>query len=73
MDIHFEMIEGNGTIEVIGDAMDLPARSEVSGKLMIRIPLEEMKGRKTPFKLGVYDSDNKLIEEFESSFMGPIL
>jgi cytochrome c oxidase accessory protein FixG len=73
MELHVEILEGQASIEVIGNGLKLPARSEVSGKLMVRMQNEVVKGRKTPFKLGLYNQDNELIEEIDSNFMGPAL
>lgn len=71
--LHFELLEGEGTVEVIGGGLNLSARSEMNGKVMIRMDKEDVRGRKNPFTIGLYDQNNELIDKIESNFMGPAL
>ncbi|PRY12028.1 cytochrome c oxidase accessory protein FixG [Pontibacter ummariensis] len=59
-----------GTIEVIGNKLVLPAQGIAEGVFFAEIPLEELKGLNSEIEVGVYHGD-KLITTQETKFLAP--
>jgi cytochrome c oxidase accessory protein FixG len=60
-----------GTIKLIGETnLRIPKSDIVSGTMFIYLDKSEVKGRKTPLKIGVYEKGKK-ISTINTSFLGP--
>jgi cytochrome c oxidase accessory protein FixG len=70
-DVHFKILEPNGTIKNVG-ATDMKLKREgiSQGTLFIEINQALLDGDKTKVKIGVYDGE-KLLETTTTNFLGP--
>ena len=59
-----------GEIQIVGDSFKVAGEGYKSQPFIIKIDPNELKLRKTPVKIGVYEGDKKL-RTAETTFMGP--
>ena len=69
IDLRLENV--NGELEMIGKKIILKPQEIDDGKFLIVLPKDEIKSMNTPVKIGVY-ANNKLIQEINTSFLGPV-
>ena len=61
----------HGTIKLVGEtALKVPKDGITTGTMFVYMDVNDMKGRKTQIKIGVYDGDKK-ISTITTSFLGP--
>ncbi|UTW61159.1 cytochrome c oxidase accessory protein CcoG [bacterium SCSIO 12741] len=72
MPIEIKIIDGIGELQPVGDPLFLHAQAEVKGKFIIIARQSDFTGSKTPITLGIY-GNGELIEEVETTFLGPSL
>ncbi len=64
-------LEGiKGEIEIVGEAFKVAREGYKTGTFIIKIDPKEIKQRKTPIKIGVFQEDKK-IKTASTTFMGP--
>jgi cytochrome c oxidase accessory protein FixG len=70
-EVRMELMNIEGTIEYIGQN-PRTIKNEVSeGALFIKIPKDQLQGRKNSIKVNVYNGD-ELVDEVTTNFLGPI-
>jgi cytochrome c oxidase accessory protein FixG len=70
-DVTFKLKSNNGDIKVVGNLKSINKQQTMKGSLFIEIDPTELKGRKTELTIEVY-SQEKLIDEVNTNFLGPI-
>lgn len=70
MNVHFNLIDQKGELELIGDSIILEAQGVAEGALFIKVDPANLKGSKTRIKVGVY-SNNELLRKVRTNFNGP--
>jgi hypothetical protein len=64
-------LEGiKGEIEIIGKDFNVAKEGYKTGTFIIRIETDQLRQRKTPIVIGVYQGDKK-IKTSNTTFMGP--
>ena len=61
----------NAELKLVGKDIYLKANEKYEGKFLVMIPKSDIKFMNTPISIGVY-SNKKLLEEVNSSFLGPV-
>ncbi|MDX1684708.1 MAG: cytochrome c oxidase accessory protein CcoG [Saprospiraceae bacterium] len=69
-DLSFGLVDQNGEIQTVGDVPDLKANEVLEGAFFIKIPKDELEGRKTRLKIHVFQGDD-LLDEAKTTFLGP--
>ncbi len=69
--VELKILNSEGKIEQIGDALMLPPQEELQSKFMIILPKEEITGRSVELEIAVY-GNGKLIDSPKTKFIGPI-
>ncbi len=69
--IHFEVLEGNAEIKIVGKELTLQKGENIEGALFIMLDRSELTGMKTDIKIGVF-SEGRQLESLETVFLGPI-
>lgn len=72
--IHFSLaLHKGGTIKVIGGADNIIVQpgKQVQGKVIITIPQAELSSYKERIKINVMDENNKVLDEYTTSFAAP--
>ncbi|MEN7546405.1 cytochrome c oxidase accessory protein CcoG [Rapidithrix thailandica] len=59
-----------GTVEIVGETILLKAEQNVDGAFFIELPVDKLKGMKTPIEMEVY-TDGKFLESVSTTFYGP--
>ena len=60
-----------GRIELVGEkSLNVPKEDYLSGSMFVYMDKEDITGRKTPIKIGVYENGKK-IKTINTSFLGP--
>ena len=70
MPITFELIEPKGRVIVVGEELNVRSDKLEEGVIFIDIAKEELDGRNTKIKLGVF-VNGELIETVKTKFLGP--
>ena len=70
MDIHFELIEPKGEIQMVGGEINLTGQGIGQGAFFVIIDPKNIKSMSTMAKIGVYSGD-ELVEMVETKFLGP--
>ena len=71
MPIHFELMELEGEVQLIGKAIELSPGELAQGELFIILSKDQLDGMKTKVVVGVYSGD-KLLDKVKTSFVGPV-
>lgn len=69
--ITLKLEDMNGTIKVVGKDMILAPESEIKETFFVVVPENQLKQRKTNFKISVYSGDEKLVTA-KSTFFGQV-
>ncbi|MEL6866023.1 MAG: cytochrome c oxidase accessory protein CcoG [Bacteroidota bacterium] len=69
--IEFRLGTEYGSIQLIGKSPVAPEKGEAEGALFIKMPKDQLNGRKNEIKVQVYAGDRK-IDEISTNFLGPI-
>ena len=69
--IHFQLVDQEGEIKLIGQEPSLGKGGQASGSFFIILEKEDLQGQKNPIFVEVY-ADGKLIEKVKTNFTGPI-
>ena len=69
--LRFELIGAQGDIELVGKEIQLEKAALGQGALFIKLDRAQLTGTKTKLTIGVYSGD-RLIEEVNTTFLGPI-
>ncbi len=72
MPIEIKITEGIGELQLVGDPLFLNGQEEAKGKFIIIARQSDFKGSNTPITIGIY-GNGRLIEEVETTFLGPAL
>jgi cytochrome c oxidase accessory protein FixG len=70
MNLDIRIVNGPGTVKLVGDNVSLPAQGTSEGALFIAIPREELDGPKTNVTVGIYNGD-ELVRKVKTNFIGP--
>ena len=71
MPIQLQSPTQGAVIRVIGQMQDsIPKGGKIEGAFFIEMPIQQLKGRKTPIELDIY-SGGKKIDRVKTNFMGP--
>ena len=71
LNIHFELLNNKGNIEMVGKPSILVPKNEVAeGALFIIMDRDELEAMKTKVRIGVFSGERKL-EEISTNFVGP--
>ncbi|NNF33069.1 MAG: cytochrome c oxidase accessory protein CcoG [Saprospiraceae bacterium] len=70
-EVRMELMNIEGSIEYIGQDPKTIKNEVSEGALFIKIPKEQLQGRKNKIKINVYNGD-KLVDEVTTNFLGPI-
>lgn len=69
--IRLDLLSHDGTLQIVGGTDIVAEATEYAETaFFVDIPRDALSGMKTPIRIGVYSGD-QLLEEVESSFMGP--
>ena len=68
--IELKVDSDNADLEIIGGSITLAAGEQTKRKLLVKMTAQNLRGTKTPIKIGVYSLDKK-IESINLSFSGP--
>ena len=69
--VEMQMATPGGLIQIVGQAPSvIPKSSKIEGAFFVEMPVDLLKGRKTPVKIDIL-SNGKTIDEVETNFMGP--
>jgi cytochrome c oxidase accessory protein FixG len=60
-----------GYVILVGKNVIVPGESKAENEFFIYVPRDQLKERKTKFKVGIY-SGNKKIQTIKTSFLGPV-
>jgi cytochrome c oxidase accessory protein FixG len=71
MDVRFELIEPNGTVEVAGKTLTIPGQGIQEGAMLVVIHPDHLETMSTKIKIGVY-GNGKLVETVKTRFLGPM-
>ncbi len=71
--ITLKLVSHKGEVRVEGarNRIELNRGKQIKGIIKIRIPLTEVRDMKEEITVGVYDMKGKLIDTYETNFMGP--
>lgn len=69
--LEIRLLEPAGELQNLGTPTLLPSFDLIEGRLLVKLPKDQMQGTRTSLKFGVYDQDGQLIETTESGFIGP--
>jgi cytochrome c oxidase accessory protein FixG len=69
--LRFELIGAEGDIELVGKEIHLEKAALAQGALFIKLNKAQLTGTKTKLTIGVFSGD-RLIEEVNTTFVGPI-
>lgn len=69
--IHFQLVDHDGEIKLIGQEPSLDKGGQASGSFFIILEKEDLQGQKNPIYIEVY-ADGKLIEKVKTNFTGPL-
>jgi hypothetical protein len=70
--VRLEMATPGGVIRIVGQAPEsIPKNSKMEGAFFVEMPVDLLKGRKTPVRIDVI-SDGKKIDGVETNFLGPV-
>jgi cytochrome c oxidase accessory protein FixG len=72
--IHLSLIEEpQGTLEVVGGSNQIIIASQgvAEGALFIKLPAASLQSISQEVKVGIYNSEDKLIKELDTRFLGP--
>ncbi|MFO7447865.1 MAG: cytochrome c oxidase accessory protein CcoG [Ignavibacteriaceae bacterium] len=61
----------DGEIKLIGKSIVLEPQGNIDAKFLLLMPGDDLKRMNTPVSIGVY-SNNKLLREIKTSFLGPV-
>ena len=70
--VNLKLMEGEGSIDIIGDQIYLSAQGQFQTKFMVKLAPDFVKGRKTDLLIGIYKGDD-LIEKVKTTFIGPAI
>lgn len=68
--LDIRIISHSGEIKMAGSKMEVQDQSKFESTFVLFIPKEELKSDKTKVEFGIY-SNNKLIETYKTTFVGP--
>ncbi len=68
--IDLKLENKEGEIKIIGNILKLEPNAVADAKFLVLLPKEKLDKTNTPLKIGVY-SQNKKIDEINTSFLGP--
>ncbi|MBI1287350.1 MAG: cytochrome c oxidase accessory protein CcoG [Flavobacteriales bacterium] len=70
MPLDLRVINGFGTIKMVGDSVTLKAQGTTEGVMFVEVPRDQVKDRKTKVVVGIYSGD-KLLKKVKTNFIGP--
>ncbi|NMM50240.1 cytochrome c oxidase accessory protein CcoG [Marinigracilibium pacificum] len=72
--IHLKVIDNQAAILTVGssNSLTLKASERFEGSLLLKFANEDLESTKTTVKIGIYDSNDKLIDRQKINFLGPI-
>jgi hypothetical protein len=65
------LLEPNGELQNLGTPTLLKGFSLAEGRLLVKLPKDQMQGTQTDLKFGIYNANGDLIETTNSGFIGP--
>ncbi|MDX1444922.1 cytochrome c oxidase accessory protein CcoG [Lishizhenia sp.] len=68
--VHFEIIDHEGRIEMVGNDITLKARDAAKSKFIIYIEPKDLTSLKTDLKIGIYEGE-ELVETVKTTFIAP--
>jgi hypothetical protein len=69
--LEIRLLEPAGELQNLGTPTVLPGFDLIEGRLLVKLPKDQMQGTRTELKFGIYDQNGELIETTESGFIGP--
>jgi cytochrome c oxidase accessory protein FixG len=68
--IRLELLEPKGTVELIGNALNLGEQGVAEGAFFIAIDPDDLEKMSSEISIGIY-SNNELVDEVSTNFLGP--
>lgn len=68
--VHFEIMDHEGRIQMVGDDITLKARDAAKSKFIIYIAPKDLNQLKTDLEIGIYEGD-ELVETVNTTFIAP--
>ena len=73
LDVELRLISHDGEVQLIGlPDIVVPASSIKEGTFFLNIEPDDLDSRKTKIKIGIFDSEGKMIDSFKTNFNGPL-